>query len=305
MPPNKYLLKSIAGNFVFNNTGKFLFEEKTASKLKNYQNIEDLPEKTINIALSELSKPELYDKFYKNNITLTKQQIKSSYSPDIMISKVITTIDDLEKATNMLITRLRNWYKLYNPEFTSSFTNNDKFVELILKKDRKTLLKEINVKESESMGFDLNKQDLAAIKDYASSLIDLFSQKQRLDDYLKKVMKDYCPNLLEIAGSSIAARLLQHAGSLKNLMEMPASKLQLIGAEKALFRHLTSKARCPKHGLIFAHPLISSTKAKYHGKAARALADKLALAAKVDYFKGEFIGKRLRSDLEKKVKAFK
>ena len=106
-----------------------------------------------------------------------------------------------------------------------------------------------------------------------------------------------------ITGVSIGAKLLEHAGSLKRLAEMPASTIQLLGAEKALFRHIKNKKNlCPKYGLLHEHPFITQSKKKSHGKIARALADKIAIAVKVDYFKGKFIGDKLRKELEKKIK---
>ena len=118
--------------------------------------------------------------------------------------------------------------------------------------------------------------------------------------YLDKLMDELMPNTKSIAGTTISAKLLEHAGSLKHLSELPSTTVQLFGAEKALFRHLHSNAKCPKYGLLHEHPLIPKTKRKDHGKAARALADKISIAAKVDYFKGEFVGDKLKAQIEKK-----
>ncbi len=85
-------------------------------------------------------------------------------------------------------------------------------------------------------------------------------------------------------------------------MEFPASTIQILGAEKALFRHMISGAKAPRHGYIIQDPLISNSPQKMHGKIARALADKITISARVDYFKGEFIGSKLRERLEKKFK---
>jgi len=96
------------------------------------------------------------------------------------------------------------------------------------------------------------------------------------------------------------AKLIALAGNLKKLVEFPSSTIQLLGAEKALFRHMRTGAKAPKHGIIHEHPIVS--KAKEKGKAARAVADKISLAVKVDYFKGKFIGDKLRKELEEKFK---
>ena len=109
---------------------------------------------------------------------------------------------------------------------------------------------------------------------------------------------------MEIAGITIAAKLISHAGSMKRLVEMPASTIQVLGAEKALFRHMRNKRRNlpPKHGIIHEHQLIQKSNSKMHGKAARALADKLSIAVKIDYFKGKFIGDKLKKELVDKFK---
>jgi nucleolar protein 56 len=110
-------------------------------------------------------------------------------------------------------------------------------------------------------------------------------------------MKRYCPNLLEITGMMLGAKLIAKAGSLKRLSQFPASTIQVLGAEKALFRHMKTGARPPRHGMLIQHPIVAQAKQKEHGKRARTLADKISIAAKVDYFKGEFIGKKLKKEL--------
>ena len=115
-------------------------------------------------------------------------------------------------------------------------------------------------------------------------------------------MKTYCPNLLAVTGISLGAKLMSKAGSLKRLVLMPASTIQVLGAEKALFRHMKTGAKPPRHGIIIKHPLISSAKQKEHGKRARTLADKIAIAVKVDYFKGKFIGDKLNKSIQEKFK---
>ena len=107
------------------------------------------------------------------------------------------------------------------------------------------------------------------------------------------------PNFHYIAGPLIGAKLLEHAGSVKKLVEMPSSTIQLLGAEKALFRHITKGTKSPKHGLIINHPIVQ--KAKDKGKASRLLADKLSIAIRIDYFKGEFKADKLLEEIKKKL----
>lgn len=246
-----------------------------------------------------MSKPD-FKKLRESNLKLAKQKIKESVNEDNFICQAINSIVETDKIINTLSKRLREWYALYNPEFTNSISNNEKFMELITKKTKEQLLKELNL--IGSMGADLNKTDLDAILTLAKQIISLFKYQQEIESYLGATMQAYCPNLKELAGTTIGAKLLEHTGSLKRLVMMPASTIQILGAEKALFRHIKTGARPPKFGLIHDHQFIQSAKRQEQGKRARALADKLSLAVKMDYFKGEFIAKKLKTELEEKFK---
>jgi len=148
------------------------------------------------------------------------------------------------------------------------------------------------------MGSDLKKLDVKEIFLLAHEVNSLFALRQKHEDYLEKKMKVFCPNIISIAGVPIGAKLLELAGSLKRLAILPSSTIQLLGAEKALFRHIRTGAKSPKHGVIIQHHLLAQTQKKNRGKMARALADKIAIAAKIDYFKGEFQGNKLKKQLD-------
>jgi nucleolar protein 56 len=115
-------------------------------------------------------------------------------------------------------------------------------------------------------------------------------------------MDKFCPNIKAVCDVMVAASLIEHAGSLKRLSILPSSTIQILGAEKALFRHMKTGAKPPKHGIIVNHSLIAKSPDKMHGKIARAVADKISIAAKVDYFQGKFIGDKLRKELDEKFK---
>jgi nucleolar protein 56 len=118
-------------------------------------------------------------------------------------------------------------------------------------------------------------------------------------------MEEVAPNTRAIGGSLLGARLVALAGGLMNLAKLPASTIQVLGAEKALFRALKTKARPPKHGIIFQHPFIHDAKRWQRGKIARALAGKLAIAARVDAFSGKYAGDGLKFDLDKRIAEIK
>ncbi len=233
--------------------------------------------------------------YYILNMRKTKEKLKQSVGQDSLIVQAISSIEELDKLINIMAKRLREWYELYNPEFSKGTKDNIVFVmQIAAKKDKKS---------SSSFGAELTAKDLSQIYALAESAQKLISLRKQYEGYLALVMKGYCPNLLAIAGTTLAAKLIAHCGSLKKLSEITASTIQLLGAEKALFRHIKTGAKSPKHGIILQHKLVQ--KAAKKGKMARALADKLAIAAKVDYFRGELIAGKLNKELEEKFNSLK
>jgi nucleolar protein 56 len=222
----------------------------------------------------------------EKNISLTKEKISQSITEDNFISQAINSIHEYEKASNLLGKRLREWYGLYNP----AFENVDQILNV-----------QFSAKRG-SMGRELSDIDKAPVVELINAIRTLNELKTSTRSYIEQLMKIYCPNLIELAGPTIGAKLLEHTGSLKKLAMLPASTIQILGAEKALFRHLKSGAKPPKYGFIHDHNFIQSGPRKEQGKRARALADKLSLAAKLDFFKGEFLAPKLKKDLEARFK---
>ncbi|MCP3682434.1 MAG: hypothetical protein GY861_07050 [bacterium] len=236
------------------------------------------------------------------NFKETKQKLKQSVKEDMLIIQTAGCIDELNRASNLLVKRLREWYELYNPEYSRAVPDHEKFVKSITSNDKKALLKEIKL-TGQDMGAELSEKDLKPILDLAKETDKMYSLIEVQKKYLETLMTKSAPNLNTVAGALIGAKLVALAGSFKRLAEFPASTIQLLGAEKALFRHIRNKSmRPPKFGVIHEHPLIGQAERKNKGKAARALADKLSIAVKIDYFKGEFIGDKLKNELEKRFK---
>ncbi len=126
-----------------------------------------------------------------------------------------------------------------------------------------------------------------------------------LKERLGEKMKMLAPNLSELVGPLLAAKLISVTGGIENLAKLPSSSIQILGAEKALFRYKQGKGTPPKHGIIFRHPAVRSAKAKDRGKISRVLASKISLAAKADSFTGNFIADKLKRDFEEFVNSIK
>ncbi len=288
-----YQFKNILGTFILDEEIKSLQPAKKPSS-----ELRSVPKEKITPVLALFKDKKYFPEFYQKNLELTRQAIKESVSPDNFIIQAIANINELDKTSNLLTKRLREWYGLYFPELEQKISSPEKLVELILTKERKDLLKELKIKET--MGADLEKVHLQEILELAKDIQELQNLRKKHETYLEKVMSKYCPNILELAGITLGAKLLELGKSLKHLALLPASTIQLLGAEKALFRHIKTGSRSPKYGILFQHPLVQNAKKEDKGKAARMLADKLSLSARLDYFKGEFKAKEYRKELEKK-----
>lgn len=224
---------------------------------------------------------------------------KLKFSPDkvdTMIVQAISLLDDLDKELNNYIMRCREWYGWHFPEIGKIITDNLAYCKSVRKiGDRTNVattdLSEILPEEIEaevklaaeiSMGTEVSEQDINNIMHLCDQVIEISDYRAQLYDYLKNRMMAIAPNLTVMVGELVGARLISHAGSLLNLAKHPASTVQILGAEKALFRALKTRKDTPKYGLIYHASLVGQTTAKNKGKISRMLAAKAALAIRYD-----------------------
>lgn len=248
----------------------------------------------------------------------TKLRVKRAVEKrDLIIVQAIQTIDDLDKTINLFMSRVREWYGIHFPELDRLLDKHETYARLVFKlgsKDNFTdekLEKEAILKSKAekiaksaetSMGADLAETDLTQIQTLCKNVLELYQLRQTLENYLDTTMEEVAPNINAVVSSLLGARLIALAGGLTNLAKMPSSTIQVLGAEKALFRSLKTGARPPKHGIIFQHTLLHEAKRWQRGKIARAMAGKLAIAARADAFGSRYIGEELKADLEKRIK---
>ncbi len=161
--------------------------------------------------------------------------------------------------------------------------------------------KQIAEAAAASMGAVLAETDFDQIQAICRNTLELYRSRQTLETYLDATMEEVAPNIQALAGSLLGARLIAISGGLNNMAKMPASTIQVLGAEKALFRALKTGTRPPKHGIIFQHTLIHEAKRWQRGKLARAFAGKLAIAARTDAFSGKYVGDHLKATLESRT----
>ena len=223
-----------------------------------------------------------------------------SQSPDLHIVQAINTLDETDKIINSIGSRLREWYGLHFPELDNLIDSVNGYSQIVLAGKRENISKEnlenagfpeskvemlLLVKEK-SRGGDLTEKNLAIVQTLAKQILDLFELRKTVEDHVEEQMKEEAPNISAILGAAVGARILAHAGSLKRLASMPASTIQVLGAEKALFRSLKTGSNPPKHGILFQHASVHAAPKWQRGKIARAVAGKAAIAARVDVFKG-------------------
>jgi nucleolar protein 56 len=251
-------------------------------------------------------------------ILLTREKVRNAAERrDRLVVHAIETIDDLDKTTNLFSGRLREFYGVHFPELGDQIENHYTFAYIISQTGarenitEKLLVEELHFPEDKAqrilemrektMGSDFLEQDIQVIKEQAKVLVDLFDRRNHLEQWMETTMNAIAPNLCGVTNPLIVARLFALAGSLKDLAFMPSSKIQILGAEKALYRTLKTGAPPPKHGIIFQDPRLNKAKWWQRGKIARAIAGKLAIAARMDYFdakdKSEKIDNELTDDI--------
>uniref|UniRef100_A0A3B6AT05 Nucleolar protein 56 n=1 Tax=Triticum aestivum TaxID=4565 RepID=A0A3B6AT05_WHEAT len=241
---------------------------------------------------------------------------------DNMVIQAIFLLDTLDKDVNSFSMRVREWYGWHFPELVKIVNDNYLYAKLakfvvnksdLSEKDIPALAdligdedkaKEIVEAAKASMGQDLSPVDLINVQQFAQRVMNLSEYRKNLYEYLVTKMNDIAPNLTSLIGEMVGARLISHAGSLSNLAKCPASTLQILGAEKALFRALKTRGNTPKYGLIFHSSFIGRASTKNKGRMARYLANKCSIASRIDCYSdmsSSIFGEKLREQVEERL----
>jgi len=235
---------------------------------------------------------------------LVEKQLKvAASSKDLSISQAISAIDEIDQTINLFTERLNEWYGLHFSELEKLVGDNIQYCTMIAQIGWKEDFKDdrISAAAKTSMGVQISGKDMHIIQCLAKQVVDLGKIRESYTSYIEEGVSAVAPNMTALVGPLITARLIALAGGLKNLSKKPASTMQMLGAEKALFRHLKTGAKPPKHGIIFQHPLVHNAKYWQRGKIARTMAAELSIAARIDYFSGEMMAQGLIDKLEARV----
>ena len=282
-------------------------------ELGNYENIEvKTPNKggehlrsNIDKVFEEIGFSKSQDEITQIYEKLAIHKIKkSSQEEDKLLIQAINSVDDIDESISKLVERIRDWYTIYFPEM-DTISNNETYIKLIAESENRedileNFMEHFSEEIEESTGADIEEDDLLMLKSFAESIYSLQKSRKELETYIDSKMEAIAPNLRDLLGSTLGAKLIAHIGSIKRLATYPASVIQIMGAEKAIFRHLKTGERPPKHGLIFQHPSVRGAKWWNRGKIARNLALKITLAVRKDVFSGEY-NPSIAEDYLKKV----
>ena len=247
---------------------------------------------------------------------LVEEELKEAVARrDMMIVHAVHVLEDLDKQINMVYTRCREWYGLHFPELAEIVDDLEDYLRIVAEIGARRnfdeerlerivgpkLAVQIMERIRNSVGADLSPEDEERVKDVAREGLRLIQLRKEQERYIEELMSAEAPNLSAVAGPILGAKLISMAGGLEKLARLPASTIQVLGAEKALFRFFRTGRGAPKHGIIFQSPLIHGSPKHLRGKIARALAATIAIAAKIDYFTREDRGAELREKLEKRL----
>ena len=266
--------------------------------------------------------PESDMRAMKLGLSHSMARFKLKFSPekvDVMIIQAIALLDELDKELNTYSMRVREWYGWHFPEMAKIVTDNTMFAKTVKKVGFRTnfattdlsdiLPEDVEhaVKEAAevSMGTEISKDDIENISDLCDQVASISIYRTQLFDYLKNRMMAIAPNLTCLVGELVGARLIAHAGSLMSLAKHPASTVQILGAEKALFRALKTKHDTPKYGLIYHASLVGQADPKFKGKISRVLAAKTSLSARMDALgesEGITVGLEFRLKVENRLR---
>lgn len=261
---------------------------------------------------------EVRDVLREVSTAVTRVKIRlAAGKRDKIIIQAINAVDELDKAMNILAGRLREWYGLHFPELDRAVEGHETYARLVealgLRENFKaqnlvklglpeSRSKKLEALAQDSVGAPLLDEDLKSLQLLCRLYSETWKTRRALAEKAEDLMDAVAPNLKALLGASLGSRMLALCGGLDKMAMMPASKLQVMGAEKALFRSLKTGARPPKHGVLFQHPLVHQAPKWQRGKMARALAGKVAIASRVDALTGSDAEARLKAELERRVK---
>jgi len=249
--------------------------------------------------------------------TLAREAIKGAMEGrERHLIHAVQTLQDLDRIINMASLRVREWYGTHFPELSKIVQKHETYLRLVREVGPRSEYSEERLVEmglpkkkarkiakaaSKSVGAEMAEEDMEMVRRLADESLKLYELRKSVEKYVSTLVREVAPNTSTLIGPMVASKLIAAAGGLEKLARLPASTIQVLGAEKALFRALRTGAKPPKHGIIFQLPAIHRAPRRLRGRIARAVAGKIAIAARMDYFSGRLVGEQLADELRKRV----
>lgn len=230
-------------------------------------------------------------------VELAKRRMRKAIRPEDHLRQAVASVDDLLEQENTILERVREWYGLHFPEL-AKMVDERTYLELVAAHGRR---ERMPIDYRDSVGAELGASEEEKLRSLADLARSLAGRRAELEGYVESSVRNLAPNVTDLAGPMIAARLVTLAGGVEDLAKLPAGTVQLLGAERALFRHLKSGAKPPKHGVLFQHPLVHRAPPWQRGAIARSFAGKVSMAARADAYTHRRIAPELQASLDKAV----
>lgn len=241
------------------------------------------------------SSPEFNEFVAGFGMALSSRKLKGSITMDLVLVQSSNALESLNKFVNILTEHFKEWFWLNYPEYKEE---NEKILHAVVEYGARDNFPGF----SESYGISLGEADIESLREMAIQLERLYAERKKLDSYVRSLAKEVAPNMACLVDELLAARIISIGGSLENLSKMPAGTLQLLGAEKALFRHLKNRnAKPPKFGVLYECSYVRNAPAEKKGKVARIVASQLSKAAKIDFYSKRDDGKKMKEEMEKEI----
>ena len=248
-----------------------------------------------------MDKEELRNKAIED----TKEDLKEAADRDQYLIKAVKFLEQLERDIGPDMERLRDWYGIHFPELEEEIGSDEELIEILKRGVHRDELDAFESLAEDSTGAPLVDEDFEILKKSVENVQDRYDLKQDIEEYVEEGAKEEMKNLSKLLGPVLATKLVALQGSLEDLAKQPASTIQMLGAEKALFRYLHGEGTPPKHGILFEHEFVNSLPDDKRGKMARFIANKAAMAARLDQYGDKDKGKDLHNEIEEKYRELK
>ncbi len=226
---------------------------------------------------------------------LSRKSMKGAIGRDKVMIQAFNAFEDMNTTLNVFSERLKEWYTLHYPE---TKLGQRELVDAVVKHGRRDNFPGFK----DSVGVELGESDIKTLREYAAMISEMSARKKDIEKYVTGAVKEIAPNFSSLIEPILAARFIALAGGTEKLARMTASTIQLLGAEKALFRHLKKQGKSPKYGILYMDARIQSAPQDKKGKVARAIAAKLMQAMRIDFYSGR-VEEKLKKELDEELKA--